>query len=244
MFETAISYGPPSHRVWTTFIGITGQAILVACAIVIPLWFPAALPRPQSIVAWLSTPLPPPVVPPVAPAEAITMPIVRPFQFVGSKLQTPVNIPAGVVTIDDPPIPAGALLAAAIDASRAIGEFIGVLPPAAALSAAPVAREAAPAAPAPLRYKVGSGVKPAVALSRVTPVYPALAQQMRVTGTVEVEGVVGLDGRIHDLRVKSGHPLLVRAAMDAVAQWVFRPTTLNGEPVEVVQTVVVNFILK
>jgi protein TonB len=147
--------------------------------------------------------------------------------------------------IEDPPVAAGDLLARAMDASRAIGDLIGVAPPATASAAAPVVREAAPAAPAaPPRYRVSTGVKPAAVLSRVEPVYPALAQQMRVSGAVEVEGVVGLDGRIHELHVKSGHPLLAPAAMAAVAQWLFRPTTLSGEPVEVVQTVVVNFILK
>jgi len=68
MFETAVSYGPPSHRVWTTFMGMTGQAILLACAIAIPLWFPAALPRMQAPVTWLTAPeLPPAPAPPAAP---------------------------------------------------------------------------------------------------------------------------------------------------------------------------------
>ena len=243
MFETAISYGPPSHRVWTTFMGVTGQAILVAGAIAIPLWFPEALPRPEALLLWITAP-PQPAQPPAPRAETTAAPKMRPLQFVGTRLQTPVNIPNGVLTIEDPPISPGDLLAAAIEASRAIGDLIGVAVPANAPAAAPVVREAAPAAAAPLRFKVGGKVKPAEVLSRVTPVYPALAQQLRVTGVVEVEGVVGLDGRIHELHVKSGHPLLAPAAMAAVAQWLFRPTTLNGEPVEVVQTVVVNFILK
>ena len=93
------------------------------------------------------------------------------------------------------------------------------------------------------RYRVGGLVKPAEVLTRVQPAYPPLAQRMRVFGTVELEGVVGLDGRIHDLHVISGNPLLVGSAVDAVRQWIFRPTTLNGDPVEVVQPVTVNFIL-
>ncbi len=79
---------------------------------------------------------------------------------------------------------------------------------------------------------------------RVMPVYPELARQEHISGVVEIEGVVGVDGRIRELKVKSGHPLLIRAATDAVAQWLFRPTLLNGEAVEIVQTVVVRFNLQ
>jgi len=221
-------------------MGVTGQAILVAGAIAIPLWFPEALPRPESLMMWITAP-PQPEQPPAPRPEAMAAPKMRPLQYVGSRLQTPVNIPNGVVMIDDPPISAGAMFTTAIEAGRAISDVIGVTLPTVA-PAAPAVREAAP--PAPARYRVSSGVKPAVILSRVEPVYPKLAQQMRVAGAVEVEGVVGLDGRIHELHVKSGNPLLAPAAMAAVAQWLFRPTTLSGEPVEVVQTVVVNFILK
>jgi protein TonB len=57
-------------------------------------------------------------------------------------------------------------------------------------------------------------------------------------------GVLGVDGRIHELRVVSGHALLIKAAMDAVRQWVFAPTLLNGEPVEVQAPIQVNFILR
>jgi protein TonB len=78
----------------------------------------------------------------------------------------------------------------------------------------------------------------------VEPVYPEIAVRTRVSGKVELEGVIGIDGRIHELRAVSGSPLLIRAALDAVRQWVYKPLTLNGEPVEVVQSIVVNFNLK
>jgi protein TonB len=56
-------------------------------------------------------------------------------------------------------------------------------------------------------------------------------------------GVLGTDGRIHEVKVLSGHPFLVKAAVDAVMQWVYRPTILNGTPVEVQAPITVNFIL-
>jgi protein TonB len=86
-------------------------------------------------------------------------------------------------------------------------------------------------------------VRMAEPIQRVNPVYPALARQMRVSGKVELRGVLGIDGRIHEVQVISGHPLLVKAAVEAVMQWVYRPTILNGQPVEVQAPITVNFIL-
>jgi protein TonB len=68
-----------------------------------------------------------------------------------------------------------------------------------------------------------------------------LAKQARIQGVVLLEAVISKDGAIDNLRVISGHPLLTQAAIDAVKQWRYKPTLLNGEPVEVVTTITVNF---
>jgi protein TonB len=78
----------------------------------------------------------------------------------------------------------------------------------------------------------------------VKPAYPPLARAARVSGTVRLEAIVGKDGRVRSLRLVSGHPLLAQAAIDAVRQWVYRPTLLNGVPVEVAAPVDVNFLLE
>jgi protein TonB len=78
-------------------------------------------------------------------------------------------------------------------------------------------------------------------ISQVRPTYPPLAKQARIQGVVVLEAVIGKDGSIQNLRVITGHPLLIKAAQDAVSQWRYKPTMLNGEPVEVVTTVTVNF---
>ena len=75
------------------------------------------------------------------------------------------------------------------------------------------------------------------------PTYPPLAKQARIQGTVRFNAVIGKDGTIQNLTLVSGHPLLIPSAQDAVRQWVYQPTTLNGEPVEVVTTIDVNFTL-
>ena len=75
------------------------------------------------------------------------------------------------------------------------------------------------------------------------PEYPVLARQARVSGVVELVGIIGVDGIIRQLKVISGHPLLVKAAVDAVTQWRYQPTLLSNEPVEVIAPIRVTFTL-
>jgi len=99
------------------------------------------------------------------------------------------------------------------------------------------------AASAPQLIRVGGAVQSADLIRRVTPVYPELARKARVQGTVRFSAVIGKGGVIQDLQLVSGPSLLVQAAADAVKQWVYRPTLLNGEPVEVITQIEVNFSL-
>ncbi len=80
-------------------------------------------------------------------------------------------------------------------------------------------------------------------MREVKPSYPPLARAARVSGTVRIHAVIAKDGGIRDLQLIGGPPLLVEAALNAVKQWVYRPTLLNGEPVEVITQIDVNFIL-
>ena len=95
----------------------------------------------------------------------------------------------------------------------------------------------------PQRIRVGGNVQAANLINQVRPIYPPLAKQARISGTVELSAIIGKDGRVQDLKVVRGHPLLVQAALDAVKNWVYKPTLLNGEPVEVSTTIDVNFTL-
>jgi protein TonB len=78
---------------------------------------------------------------------------------------------------------------------------------------------------------------------KVQPVYPPMARAARVQGAVVLRAMVSKSGTIENLQVVSGHPLLVKAASDAVRQWLYRPYVLNRQPVEVETQVTVNFIL-
>lgn len=78
---------------------------------------------------------------------------------------------------------------------------------------------------------------------RVQPTYPPLARQARIQGAVELRAIISKTGTIENLTVVSGHPMLVRSAIEAVRQWRYRPYLLNGEPIEVETDVTVNFLL-
>src|ERR1019366_2815858 len=86
---------------------------------------------------------------------------------------------------------------------------------------------------APVRIKQGGNVTAASIINQTKPVYPPLARQARIQGSVILHAIIDKDGRVAQLEVVSGHPLLVQAALDAVKQWLYKPTQLNGDPVEV-----------
>ena len=81
-------------------------------------------------------------------------------------------------------------------------------------------------------------------VKNVNPVYPSIAQSARVQGVVIIEATIGADGRVQDTKVLRSIPLLDQAAIDAVRQWTYTPTLLNGVPVPVIMTVTVNFTLR
>ena len=78
---------------------------------------------------------------------------------------------------------------------------------------------------------------------RVQPVYPPLARQARIQGSVELRAIISKTGTIENLVVVSGHPMLVKSALEAVKQWRYRPYLLNNDPIEVETDVTVNFVL-
>lgn len=98
-----------------------------------------------------------------------------------------------------------------------------------------------PPPPPGSRIRLGGNIQQTMLLTQVRPIYPPEAKEKRIQGIVILEVVVGKEGDVESVKVISGHPLLQQSAVDAVSQWKYRPTLLNGEPVEVVTTVTVNF---
>ena len=105
--------------------------------------------------------------------------------------------------------------------------------------------EAPPPPPPPAApVRVGGNIKPPTKTRDVRPTYPAIAQSARVQGIVIIEATIGPSGKVTDAKVLRSIPLLDQAALDAVRQWEFTPTTLNGVPVPVIMTVTVQFTLQ
>jgi protein TonB len=100
----------------------------------------------------------------------------------------------------------------------------------------------APPAP-PRRIQVGGRLQAAMLVRKVEPTYPSLARQMRIHGTVRFQAVIGKEGEVRDLQFVNGPRALEKAAADAVKRWVYRPTLLNGHPVEVSTQIDINFSL-
>jgi protein TonB len=256
MFETAtFSYDPSSKRVWTTAMGFTGQAVLIGCLMLAPLVSPQTLGR-AFLVTGLVAPGAPPAPPPPGPKpEAVPSRGAAPPNP-RRILTEPVaaNVPPIAVALVDPPeatrggpeqpvgVVGGTGEGARGSGSSLITEITRVVPvvrPPEAVNRPPVATATAQVKPPRI-----TSIRMATPIYKVEPIYPHLAKVAGVSGVVELLGVLGTDGRIHELKVLRGHPLLVGAALDAVRQWIFEPTLLNGQAVEVAAPITVNFILK
>jgi protein TonB len=158
--------------------------------------------------------------------------------------------PQAPISIDGPPIEAPPAIAPEAPARPAIADIAGVdgaigVPgigtrvDAASMNVPPPPQS--PASSEPVRP--GGKVKQPERIVYVAPVYPAVAISARIPGTVIIEAVIGTDGAVRDAKVLRSIPLLDAAALAAVRQWRYTPTTLNGVPVAVVMTVSVRFEL-
>ena len=125
---------------------------------------------------------------------------------------------------------------------EAITQVVDV--PAEGIAQAPASTETAKK-PKLTRLRIGGSVQAAKLLNKVQPVYPDAARTSGVEGTVVLHAVVGMDGKPLSLQVMNGQvdPQLARAAIEAVSQWRYAPTLLNGEPIEIDTTISVNFRL-
>jgi protein TonB len=112
------------------------------------------------------------------------------------------------------------------------GNFAGIAPP--------PPRAAAPPPPPPTKSSA-SQISQAVLVYKRDPDYPKVAQQMGQKGVVELEATIGIDGKVKGVKVLKGPPMLQKAAQEAVMQWVYKPTLLNGTPVENVTHISINF---
>src|SRR6202034_591972 len=200
----------------TSFVAFLIEAMIVGVMILIPLIFTEALPKAMQ-TTFLVAPPPPP--PPPPPAAAVVK-IVKVIQtdIVNGELRTPTKIPQKVQMIKEdeapPPAMASTGVVGGVPGGVPGGSMGGVI--GGVLSSTPtVARKIA----APTRVRVSSGVVSGLLVKKVNPNYPPLARQARIQGVVLLQAQISKDGRIENLQLISGHPMLAPAAIEAVKQW-------------------------
>ena len=253
MFEQTFVETGKTKKSWTIMVSFIGQIAFVGVLVILPMIFFDQLPGAQLISSLVAPPPPPPPPPPPAAAPPVKVVKVIPRQFDAGKLMAPKVIPKEVATIKEeelpPPTSGVAGVVGGVPGGVAggtpggvLGGIIGSVPSAAPPPPPPPPKkEEKPVTPQ--RIKIGGSVQQAKLVRQPHPVYPPLAKQARIQGTVKLSAIISKDGTIQKLEVISGHPLLVPAALEAVKQWVYQPTLLNGEPVEVITQIDVNFTL-
>ena len=252
MFEQTFVDGVgKTNKSWTVMGSFAGQIILITVAVILPLIYTEVLPSTTLQSFLVAPPPPPPPPPPPAAAPAVKVVKVIPRQFDAGRLMAPKSVPREIATIREDELPppssgvggvvggvAGGVGGGAV--GGVLGGIIGGIPTAAPPPPPPppVKKDAAP-----IRIKVGGNVQGAMILKKTPPLYPQLAKSARVSGVVHLAAIISKEGTIQELHSLGGPALLIQAAMDAVKQWVYRPTMLNGEPVQVETTIDVNFTL-
>jgi protein TonB len=220
----SISVG--TRKWYTVPVSLFSHATIVALLIAIPILAPAAMPSvfADNETRWITTTLPPP---PPPPAKRPTD--LKPIENLNA---APVVAPDSI----NPEKPAAPEIEVAIPGVIGGTDHLETV-----LAPPPVVK---PPAPDQGPVRVGGAVRAPQKLREVNPVYPPMAQAARVQGIVIIEATIGEDGRVVNARILRSVALLDQAAIDAVRQWQYTPTLLNGQPVPVIMTVTVNFSLK
>lgn len=217
-------------------IGLHVAALLAA--IIVPLLEAQPLPEPAGAVkAFFADPVaappPPPPPPPPAPKQVQKVEI-KPIPQDVPKFVAPVEVPDEIKPTSTLDVGVEGGAAGGVEggvAGGVAGGIVGGLP-------------AEPPPPPPVQaVRVGGNIKEPTKTKNVAPTYPDIAKQARVSGVVILECTISPQGRVSDVKVLRGIPLLDQAAIDAVKQWQYTPTLLNGVPVPVIMTVTVNFKL-
>ncbi len=221
----------PGKKAGALAVSLSAQTLAVGTLLLIPLLYTDQLPFvqmqiPTFLPAAPPAPIPEHVVPRHTtgrPGHVFTMPTHVP------RLNTQPDI------IDSAPEPFGRMDAGPIVPLGPSVIFSQVIPP----PPPPQVNEPTPSKP----ITVTSDIQSAKLLRKIIPVYPQLAIMARLSGTVHLVGTIGKDGMIEQVQIVSGPPMLVQAAVEAVRQWVYRPTMLNNKPVEVIAPIDVIFSL-
>lgn len=244
MFEqTFVQSQAQTRKPWTVAVSLSVQCVLIAIVLLIPLLHPETLgipaPRqPQLIRTWITQP-------PLRHQEsgpraaALSTPVTaRPFVYVAPSAHPTAGRQVDAPSADQESMAWSGSTGTGIGTSFATATE---LPPAVVVKPPPAQAPVKAAVTGPVR--VSQGVEGAKLIFSPHPAYPPLAKATHSQGLVKLEAIIAADGSIRNLKVVSGPPLLIDAALSAVRQWRYDPTLLNGVAVEVLTEIDITFTL-
>lgn len=236
----------PPRATRKVLLSLIAHSLAIAVVLAVPFIFTEAIDLSQFHKTMLVAPPAPPPPPPPPAAAARTVPVrPRSILTVAGKLIAPMRVPQKIAMLNEQDLPpdAGSFGApggvpGGVPGGQIGGVLGGVLT---GVSTNPVAPPPPAAPKGPIR--VGGDVKLPRLISRVEPRYPLLARQAKVQGVVTIDAVIDRTGHVVEMRVISGQPVLIQAALDALSQWRYEPTILNGQAVAVRLEVSISFHL-
>src|SRR6266481_8888309 len=218
---------------WAAVGSVTLLSLLLLALVVIPLFHTDTLPKRETLTMLY-------VLPPAAASAATTFRVPTPKYASKS-----ISMPTAMHMTHEaalPPVDTAGGLVGGVPGGGVGGIPGGVLSEVLrSTGSAPVLAKTP--APTPKRIRVPARIAEANLVYDVAPKYPSEAGRAQIEGTVVLLAVIGKDGSVEDVRVKSGLSVLAQAAIEAVKQWRYRPYLLNGEPVEVDSQITINFTL-
>ena len=240
VFEQSVLISHTTYKRWSVLVSLTGDMALLTLLVLIPLAYTDQLPR----FEWKTAILGPPPGRQKIEVKTVTQstsssPSIYHRVFIAAPRRVPDPLPSSEqVVIDAPP---GVIGGTGENRTSILSGIVPIIEKPSV--AAPVLQPPKQSNPSAAPIRVSIGVQMAKLVHQVIPVYPPMAKAMRISGVVHLVGVIGKEGRVEHLQLMSGHPILAKAAMDAVQQWIYRPTLLSGEPVEVTAPIDVFFTL-
>ncbi len=236
-------------RAYSVAVSIIFQVLILIVAAIVPLLFSQQIDLRQFTRTFLAAPPPPPPPPPAPTVTKVPAAQMKKISLIQSgRLIAPTAIPKKIVMVKEEPMPQVPSDAFGVpggvpggvgggQSGGVIGGILGGMPTSANIPPPP------PAAPkGPVR--VGGRVKPPHALSTPPPVYPEIARSARVQGDVVIDAVIDTSGSIVQMKVVSGHPLLIGAALDALRHWKYEPTYLDDQPISIELYVTIHFAMQ
>ncbi len=228
-----------TNKGWGILISVALQSVSVIALVLVPLFYTEALPKALLGSLLVASPSPAPSAGPPTVATTATRRSVRLFDH--NQLREPRGFPQHAAIFVEPELAPETRMGAGgtgdegdIDLLSGLTETSGRAIP---------APPAPPPVKTPQRIQQGGTIQAARIINQTRPIYPVLAIQARIQGNVVLHAIIDKQGLVSELQVISGDPRLVKAALDAVTQWRYQPTSLNGQPVEVDTTITVSFVL-